>query len=134
MWVKLTPAILLWSPSEVVCIEVLRDEIFFQNCVPIADAFISNVLLPEIIAQLFTRETMPLSDVDDSNASNACKVYCICKKPYDGSQMMIYCENENCQNGRWFHQEFIIFIWGPYKYYVLLVSLDLYLVMCDNDF
>ena len=88
----------VWSPSEIVCIEVLRDESFFQNCLPIADSFIDNVLLPEVVAQRFTRETK--SGVNTLMTNN---LYCICKRPDDGRRPMIYCENENCQNGQWFH-------------------------------
>ena len=91
----------MWSPSEIVCNEVLRDESFFHNCLPIVDSFIDNVLLPEIVAQHFTRETTkPLSEVSTSMTNN---LHCICKRPDDGRRMMIYCENENCQNGQWFH-------------------------------
>ena len=90
----------VWSPSEIVCIEVFKDESFFQNCLPIADSFIDNVLLPEVVAQRFTRETKPLSEVNTLMTNN---LYCICKKPDDGRRAMIYCENENCQNGQWFH-------------------------------
>ena len=95
--------LVVWSPSEIACIEVTSDAIFFRNCLPIADTFVTDVLLPEIIVQLFTRKTKSLSEAGVLNTNNTCKVYCICKKSDGCSEIMIFCENENCQNGQWFH-------------------------------
>ena len=105
----------VWSPNEVVCIEIIRDQLFFEECLTIVDDFVTKAILPEVIGQYFTRqppkiEKQPLFESCSSNTTTASfcdpstdsETFCICKGS-DNGRRMICCDNENCSNGQWFH-------------------------------
>ena len=105
----------VWSPNEAVCVEIFRDQFFFEECLTIVDDFVTKAILPEVIGQYFTRQPQktkkrPLSESCSPNTTttSSCdtsadsETYCICKGPDDGRRM-ICCDNENCSNGQWFH-------------------------------
>ena len=46
----------VWSSNEVVCVEITRDQSFFEECLPIVDAFVIKAILPEVVGQYFTRQ------------------------------------------------------------------------------
>ena len=87
------------SPNEVVCIEIIRDQLFFEECL-------------EVIGHYFTRQP-PKIEKQPSCSSNTTtasfcdpstdsETLCICKGSDNGCRM-ICCDNENCSNGQWFH-------------------------------
>jgi len=105
----------VWSPEQLYIEEIHRDNHFFQRHIDKIDCFITNVVLPEVIGCWFTRNEsapdvqstrVPLEEVTNGNSRNPPKpdvdVFCVCKKPDDGSKMIL-CENENCRSGKWFH-------------------------------
>ena len=103
----------VWSPSKAICVEISRDQSFFEEFLPITDAFVTKAILPEVIGQYFTRKPQqkvkkqPLSesfDTTSTSQNNSTETYCICKRPDDG-YIMICCDNEKCSNGQWFHLE-----------------------------
>ena len=46
----------VWSSNEAVCVENIRDQSFFGECLPTVDGFVTNAILPEVIGQYFTRQ------------------------------------------------------------------------------
>ena len=82
----------VWSPNEVVCVEITRDQSFFEECLPIVDAFVTKAILPGVVRQYFTRQPhvqkvkkqLPLSESCSPNtATTSCdtstEIYCILK-------------------------------------------------------
>ena len=48
--------LVVWSPNEVVCVAITRDQSFFEECLPIVDTFVTKAILPEVVGQYFTRQ------------------------------------------------------------------------------
>ena len=103
---------IVWSPNELICIEITRDQSFFEQYLSTINNFITKAILPEDIGQYFMRKPQkikkqPLSESYSTNVattSDDISHYCICKRPDDGS-IMICCDNDNWTNGQWFHLE-----------------------------
>ena len=58
MYVKLRCVTLLFGlPAKLhICVEISRDQSFFEKFLPITEAFVTKAILPEISGQYFTRK------------------------------------------------------------------------------
>ena len=66
----------VWSPNEVVCVEIIRDQLYFKERPTIVDDFVTKAILPEVIGQYYTRqppkiEKHPLSKSCSSNTTTS---------------------------------------------------------------
>ena len=110
----------VWSPNEAACVEITRDRSFFEEYLPIVDAFVTKAIYQKLLGNILQGNHMYRKSRNSCLCLNhvltilqlhpvilQLKFICICKRPDDG-HIMICCDNENCSNGQWFHLEFIV--------------------------
>ena len=81
------------------------DTDFWQECVPKAELFFRNCLLPEILRKWCTRPTQCTSTTNPANTpaiSSSEPMHCYCRGPEEST--MIACDNPDCPV-EWFHLE-----------------------------
>ncbi|GLV40072.1 hypothetical protein CBL_02957 [Carabus blaptoides fortunei] len=81
----------IWAPHEIFNERIIRDDKVLRIEIAKALLFHENVILPELLARYYTERA----------GSTTEELWCMCKKPDDGSPMM-QCENDDCPI-KWFH-------------------------------
>jgi len=80
---------------------IFQDELLIKEIVDKSACFFELCVLPELLAKWYSHEQVMPAQTAAASAVNNNYIYCYCKEDKGGE--MVGCDNDDCENGQWFH-------------------------------